>query len=135
MKPQPLQPPDVEAIFNTYPLEIREKCLYLRALIYDVAASDPRIGPLEETLKWGEPSYIPSKTKSGSMVRLHHYATKPFDFSLYFICSTDLVERFREKYPKTFRYGGNRSLEFMLTDVLPEQELRDCIREALTYNL
>ncbi len=81
----PFQNTDVEAIFNNYPSEIRKKCLQLRQLIFDTAAKDPRIGPIEETLKWGEPSYLPSQTKSGSMIRLHHYKSKPFDVALYFI--------------------------------------------------
>ena len=126
---------DIEAIFNNYPIEIREKCLQLRQLIFDTAATDSRIGPLEETLKWGEPSYLTSESKSGSMIRLHHDSRKPFDFALYFLCQTTLVESFKERYPNVFRVGGYRSLEFMVTDDLPLDAIQDCLYEALTYNL
>lgn len=131
----PFKNPDIEAIFNSYPLDIREKCMLLRQLIFDTASEDPRIGPIEETLKWGEPSYLTSETKSGSMIRLHHYSNKPFDFALYFLCQTTLVESFKEKYPNTFQIGGNRSLEFMLKNPLPLNEIKNCIHAALTYNI
>ncbi|MBT6120317.1 DUF1801 domain-containing protein [bacterium] len=127
MQHTPFRNSDIEAIFNNYPLEIREKCLHLRQVIFDTAS--------EETLKWGEPSYLTIQTKSGSMIRLHHYPNKPFDFALYFLCQTTLVDSFQEKYPNTFQVGGNRSLEFMLTYTLPLQEIKGCIQTALTYNL
>jgi hypothetical protein len=135
MQSSPFKNSDIEAIFNNYPIEIREKCLLLRQLIFDTAKADPRIGSIEETLKWGEPSYTPSQTKSGSMIRLHHYPNKPFDFALYFLCKTTLVESFQEKHPNTFQIGGNRSLEFMITEKLPLLEIKECIKTALTYYL
>ena len=131
----PFQHPDIEHIYDTYPAAIRQHCLLLRQLIFDTAADYPAIGPIEETLRWGEPSYMPSKTNSGSMIRIHHYQSKPFDFALYFLCQTTLVDTFRELYPDTFRFGGNRSLEFMLTDILPLDEIKACIRMALMYYL
>ena len=126
---------DIESIFDGYPKPIREKCLILRELIFEVASQNPLIGPIEETLRWGEPSFIPTKTKSGSMIRIHHYDSKPFDFAMYFICNTTLVDTFREEYPDTFQFNGNRALEFMLTDELPISELKNCIQKALTYYL
>jgi hypothetical protein len=127
--------PDVEAVFDQYPLPIRGKILEVRQLIFDVAAELPEVGPLEETLKWGEPSYIPSKTKSGSMVRVHHHPSKPFDYGVYFICSTTLVDTFRELYPNTFTFNKNRCLEFMCAEPIPVKELKHCIKLALTYYL
>jgi hypothetical protein len=130
----PFQNTDVKSVFDSYPIPIREKLLLLRSLIFETAQSLEMDCPLEETLKWGEPSYIPPK-KMGSMVRLHHYANKPFDFALYFMCKSTLVSSFRLKFGTTFQIGGNRSLEFMLSDHLPLPELKDCITMAMTYNL
>lgn len=76
--------PVIESIYMRYPEFIRKKCLILRDLIFNVGSSDSRIGPINETLRWGAPSYIPLKTKSGSMIRIHHYPNKSFDFALYF---------------------------------------------------
>jgi hypothetical protein len=62
--------PEVAAVFNSYPQNIRTKLMFLRQLILETAASTEGVGELEETLKWGEPSYLTSKTKSGSTIRI-----------------------------------------------------------------
>ena len=95
---------EVEYIFDSYPKDIREKCMVLRQLIFDIAKENPAIGPIEESIRWGEPSYLPNQDKSGSMIRIHHYAKKPFDFALYFLCQTTLVDTFRTLYPRTFQF-------------------------------
>ena len=46
-----------------------------------------------------------------------------------------LVPAFKEKYPKEFRFGGNRSIDFNIDDELPVKELKSCIALALTYHL
>jgi hypothetical protein len=131
----PFQTSSVEDVFDSYPLPIREKLLFLRALIFKVASETSGVGQLEESLRWGEPSYITSQSKSGSIIRIHHYEKKSFDFAMYFHCGTNLVERFIEKFPNTFTYGGHRSIEFMLSDSIPINELKQCIKMALTYNI
>ena len=127
--------PVIESIYMRYPEFIRKKCLILRDLIFNVGSSDSRIGPINETLRWGAPSYIPLKTKSGSMIRIHHYPNKCFDFALYFLCNTTLVDTFRQKYPNIFQFGGNRSLEFYIDKPLPLKEIEHCIYLSFTYNL
>lgn len=49
--------PNAEVLnaFNSYPEAMRDKLLFLRELIFDVAL-DCEIRDLDETLKWGEPS-------------------------------------------------------------------------------
>lgn len=42
----------------------------LRSLIHRVAAATPEIGPLEESLKWGEQSFTPARRNVGSSVRI-----------------------------------------------------------------
>ena len=61
---------EVASVFNSYPQKIRTKLLILRQLILDTAASIEVVGEIEETLKWGEPSYLTPKTKSGSTIRI-----------------------------------------------------------------
>lgn len=62
--------PEVAVVFDSYPEEMRVKLLFLRRLIYETAASLEEVGELEETLKWGEPSYLTPKSKSGSTIRI-----------------------------------------------------------------
>ena len=105
----------------------------LRTLIFEVADETPGIGELTETLKWGQPSYTPKKPRIGSSVRLS--ATDDGRAAVWFICHTHLVDRFREIYPETFAFEGNRGLLFSPGEPLPEAELRHCIAMALTFHL
>lgn len=109
--------------------------MFLRQLIFETAAATEGVGELEETLKWGEPSYLTPKTKSGSTVRIDWKESNEDRYAMYFKCTTNLVETFREKYPMEFRYGGNRSIIFNEDDKIPVKELSDCIALALTYHL
>ena len=135
MKDRQIESPQVAAVFNNYPENMRKKLMFLRQLIFDTAAATEGVGELEETLKWGEPSYLTPKTKSGSTVRIDWKKSNESQYAMYFKCTTNLVETFREKYPTEFRYGGNRSILFNEDDEIPVKELRDCIALALTYHL
>jgi hypothetical protein len=132
MKPQ-FHNQNVAATFDSYPPAIRAKLLRLRAVIFEVAAQTPGVGSLEETLKWGEPAYLTPETKSGSTIRIAWKKSNPEQYSVYFICTTNLVDTFRSLFPRDFRYEGNRAINFLETDEIPEDALRFCIATALTY--
>ena len=70
MNPLQIENADVAAVFDRYPERMRDKLLFLRRLIIETAATTEGVGELEETLKWGEPSYLTPQTKSGSTVRI-----------------------------------------------------------------
>jgi hypothetical protein len=125
--------PKVAEVFRAFPASARARLMALRALIFDVAAATPGVGELEETLRWGEPAYL-TKSKSGSTVRLGWKASAPDEIAMYFICTTGLVDRFRQLYPRGFRFGGNRALLFGAKAKFPEKALRHCIALALTYH-
>jgi hypothetical protein len=127
--------PEVAEVFESYPPKMREKLLFLRQLIFETAEETNGVGELEETLKWGEPSYLTPKTKSGSTVRIDWKERDQNQYAMYFKCTTTLVASFREKYPTEFQYGGNRSIIFQEDEEVPVQELKDCISLALTYHL
>ena len=130
----PTKDPAVEAVFGAYPRPVRTKLLTLRRLIFDTARTTAGVGPLQETLKWGQPSYLTSETKSGSTIRIDQVKPGADRYAVYFHCQTDLVETFRELYPE-LRYGGNRSILLDLKERLPEAALRHCVALALTYHL
>ena len=123
----------VETVFEAYPNPVRAKLLALRRLIFDTARTTEGVGALEETLKWGQPSYLTTESKSGSTIRIDQVKAKAGRYAVYFQCQTDLVETFRELYPD-LRYGGNRSILLDAAEKLPEQALRHCIALALTYH-
>jgi hypothetical protein len=106
----------------------------LRRLIFDTAKTTRGVGALQETLKWGQPSYLTTETKSGSTIRIDQVKSAADQYAVYFHCQTDLVETFRELYPE-LSYSGNRSILLNAQDDLPEPPLRHCVALALTYHL
>ena len=125
---------EVAAVFDSYPQKIKAKLLILRQLIFKTAASIEGIGEIEETLKWGEPSYLTPKPKVGSTIRIAWKKSQEEQYSIFFKCTANLVPAFKEKYPKIFKYGGNRSIDFKINDDVPVKELKRCIALALTYH-
>ena len=125
--------PAIDAVFSAYPKPVKAKLLALRRLIFDTAKATEGVGALDEALKWGQPSYLTTESKSGSTVRIDQLKTEAGGYAVYFHCQTDLVETFRERYPE-LRYGGNRSILLDAGEKLPEAALRHCIALALTYH-
>ena len=127
--------PSVAGAFANYPTDVHRKLSALRDLIFATAQRTPGVGALEETLKWGQPSYLTTETKSGSTIRLDAIPGVPGCYAIYFHCQTTLVETFKEKFGPKFRYEGNRALIFAAKNKVPEAELSECIALALTYHL
>lgn len=100
-----------------------------RDFILEVAASHPGIGPLAESLKWGEPSFAPQAPRIGSSVRLA--PREGGQVAFLFICHTGLVEEFRTIYP-ALTYEGNRAV-VIDASLPPPEALAHCITMALTY--
>ena len=126
---------EVAAVFETYPKEIKSKLMFLRQLIFDVASRTNGVGKLEETLKWGQPSYLTTQTQSGSLVRIDQIKSQEGKYAMFFHCQTTLVDTFKEMYRGQFEFGGNRSIIFSLKDKVPVEELSHCVSMALTYHL
>lgn len=130
-----IENPEVAAVFECYPSAVKRKLLFLRQLIFKVASKTEGVGVLEETLKWGQPSYLTSQSKSGSLIRIDQDKTKTDQYAMYFHCQTTLVDSFKEMYRGKFKFMGNRSIVFSMDDKIPINELSNCISMALTYHL
>ncbi len=118
----------------SYPPNLRDKLLALRELIFETAESTKSVGELEETLKWGEPAYITSQTKSGSTVRIDRKKSNSAQYAMYFNCQTNLIDTFRTLFPSEFKFEGNRAIIFNASDAVPMDALAFCIATALTYH-
>lgn len=130
----PFKSPEVKAVYDAYPKRLKQKILDMRALIFHVAQMTPAVGALEETLKWGQPSFL-TPSKSGTTIRLDRIRNSEDQFALYFHCQTTLVATFREIYGDTLSYEKNRALHFNVEDALPISAIEDCICMALTYHI
>jgi Domain of unknown function (DU1801) len=131
---QPFQQSAVKQVFDAYPAPVRLKLMSLRELIFDTAARTAGVGELEETLKWGEPAYLTSQSKSGSTVRIAYSPKKPLQYAICFNCQTTLVDTFRTMFPNDFQFEGNRAIVFELPKKPPAKELAWCIAAALRYH-
>ena len=123
--------PSVTAKFDSFPSEVKEKLQTLRTLIIETATELESILEIEETLKWGEPSYL---TKKGSTIRISWSPKTPPQYGMYFTCSTNLVDTFKAVFGDVFRYENNRAILFNFDDPIPQKELKECIEMALTYH-
>jgi Domain of unknown function (DU1801) len=135
MKFQPFQDLGVAAIFDNSPKKVRKKLMLLRQLIFNTAKSIKEVGELEETLKWNQPSYLTTKSKSGSMIRIDKIKNQPDKYAIYFLCQTTLVDSFREIFGEKFIYEGTRAIYLDANDEIPFDDLKQCISMALTYRL
>jgi uncharacterized protein YdhG (YjbR/CyaY superfamily) len=123
--------PKVNEVFANYPKKVREKMQFLRELVIETAEETESIHELEETLKWGEPSFV---TKNGSTLRMDWKEKTPEQYAMYFQCTSRLVNTFKLIFDHTFQYEGNRAIIFQLNQKIPVMELKECIKATLTYH-
>ncbi|WP_298540683.1 DUF1801 domain-containing protein [uncultured Aquimarina sp.] len=123
--------PKVASVYQDYTDSVREKIMDLRNLIIETAKATEGITNLEETLKWGEPSFL---TEKGSTIRIGWKKGKPNQYAMYFQCTSKLVTTFRVLYKDTFQFEGNRAIIFPMNSNIPKKELKNCITAALTYH-
>lgn len=124
----------VKAVFDTYPKNIRRELLSIRKLIFTTASTIEGVGKLTETLKWGEPAYLTTASKSGSTIRLGWKSSAPSQYAMYFNCNTNLVDTFRTLFPKQLVFQGNRAIVFEESTAIPVDAVTLCIASALTYH-
>lgn len=122
--------PMVKQVIDSYPKSIGSAILGIRQTIFRVA-DQLEISAIEETLKWGEPSYL---VKGGSTIRVAWKAKSPNNFALYFNCQTPLIETFKELYGDQLSFEGNRAIVFKVLEQVPTSALEHCISLALRYH-
>ena len=121
----------VDKVFINYPENVRDKMQFLRELVIETAEETEGLKELEETLKWGEPSFV---TKNGSTLRMDWNEKAPDQYAMYFQCTSRLVETFRLVFDNRFQFEGNRAIVFQLNQKIPVNELKECIKASLTYH-
>ena len=127
-------PADVAAAFSAFPAGVRARLLELRDLFFETAAAIEGVGPLTETLKWGEPAHLTQATGSGSTIRLGWFRSSERACAVLFNCRTTLIDDFRSQFPDVFAYEKNRAILLEASKPLPEAPLSTCLGMALTYH-
>lgn len=123
---------DVLSVIEGYPDKIRDRLLEIRELVHQVANEREEIGPLTETLKWSQPSFLTEASGSGTTVRMDKHTDN--EIAIFFHCQTTLVETFRDLLPE-LKYSKNRAIIFNANEPLPVGEIKMCLEMALTYKL
>ncbi len=131
----PDMPVEVRAAFARYAEPDQEQLLNLRDLIFAVAAETEGVGALEETLKWGQISYLTPRTKSGTTIRIDVAGDGSDQLALFVNCQTSLVGQYRALYGTVLAVEGNRCVRFNMSDQASIEALEHCIELALTYHL
>lgn len=119
----------VSDVYENYPLEYRTPLLALRQLIYDRAKDIDDVGTVEESLKWGQPSYV---VKKGTPIRLDRFGEDKI--AMLFHCQTTLIETFRNLFSEDLEFSKNRAIILDPKKELPVAQLSICIEIALTYH-
>lgn len=113
----------------------RLRLLQIRDLIFAVAGETEGVGPLTETLKWGEPAYLTEASRSGTTIRLGVSKSAPEQCAIFVNCQTTLIDTFRSHFADDFAFEGQRALIIPTKVPLRREPLALCLRAALTYHL
>ena len=130
----PPVPAPVALALSRQPERVEARLLEIRTLLFAVAAQTEGVGPLTETLKWGEPAYLTEASRSGTTIRLGATRSSPAAAAVLLNCKTNLVETFRASFADVFAFEGNRAVIMPMAGPLPQAPLALCLRAALTYH-
>ncbi|TQV77555.1 DUF1801 domain-containing protein [Aliikangiella marina] len=117
--------------FESYPDFVKSQMYALRELIIETAVDCDKFEAFEESLKWGEPSFV---TQYGSPIRIDWKSKRANEYAMYFHCQTKLVDTFKELYGENLKLEGNRAMIFTVDAVIPKKELKHCISLAFDYH-
>lgn len=97
------------------------------------AGTAAEVGGLDESLKWGEPAWRPTRARMGTTVRIGP-SKDTAGTAMFVHCQTRLADEFREAYPDQLEIVGNRAVMFTLSGPLPKAIIRHCAAMAFTYH-
>jgi hypothetical protein len=120
---------EIKEKFDRYPNHIKPLMLELRSMVFSTA-EEMGLGEINESLKWGEPSY---QVKNGSPVRIDWKPEHPDQYYLFFNCQTKLIDTFRELYSDALEFEGNRAIVLHVDNDLPVNTIKHCLELAMRY--
>jgi hypothetical protein len=115
-----------------WPPHIRAQFQEIRTLIL-AAAQGAAVGPISESLKWGQPAWRPKRARQGSTLRLMWQENTPASLALFVDCKTSLSATMEEIYPTEFIYENNRALRLPAGRPLPAQAIDHLARLTFAY--
>ncbi|MFK7855360.1 MAG: DUF1801 domain-containing protein [Granulosicoccus sp.] len=125
--------PVVRKAYESLPAPHKRSAYQIRDLIWQTVGEIDLNCEVLETLKWGEPAYLPVKPRIGSTVRVGQFDDQ--NLALYFNCQTMLVENFRSMFGDDMKYSKNRAVLFNVAETIPEAIVKTCVSSALRYHM
>ena len=120
----------VAKAYGLFPLPLQALAMDLRMAVFTVAA---RLGlsDLEETIKWGEPAYLPGR--GGTTLRIG-YGRDGTVCKLLVNCQTTLIDGWRQRFEGRLVFEGNRAV--LLAPSLPFDRgaVETCVADAFEYH-
>lgn len=127
-------PNSVHAEVITWPKAAQDSFRHLRA-VFLATAETAQIGPLDETLKWGQPAWRPRKPRTGATLRMTWMPSEPDHLVILVDCKTDLAVRMRTLYPNLGINDGQRRIALCLHRPHSEEPLRHLAAMTFCYHL
>lgn len=115
---------------QSFPDEVQGKMEVLRELVHEIAQEEELVTELEETLRWGEPTFI---SNVGTSLRMGWSDKRPDQYGLFVQCSSLVIPTIRAVHADALRYDKNRGVLFQNEEDLPLDLLRPMIHAALVY--
>jgi hypothetical protein len=128
----PAMSPEIRAIFETNSPEVKDVLLELRALVFQTWAETGIDCALDESLKWGQPAYRPSRPRTGTTLRL---GTVDGEAAIFVHCQTTIIAEMTDVFPEKCRFLGNRALVVGNDGTTPEELAKALISRTLTYHV
>ncbi|MGJ8545148.1 MAG: hypothetical protein ACSHWZ_06860 [Sulfitobacter sp.] len=134
--------PPLPAAFATasqnWPLAAQQTLANVRRVVHTMCTGCDA-APLQETLKWGEPSWLPRAPRIGTTLRAAWKPQRPDHFGLFVHCQTSIAAEFDALYPPhsgppLFTRESNRAIWLPLDAPVPEGPIGHLALMALTYH-
>lgn len=128
-----MTPADILSQTESWPAPAQSHFVRLRSIVHDVATK-AEIGPLDESLKWGQPAWRPKRARTGSTLRVDWSPATPDRLMAYVDCKTNLAAQMDTRFPGQFHNDGRRALGFSLRTALDEDAVWQLAHLTLTYH-
>lgn len=116
-----------------WPMEAQTSFARIREVILD-AAQNADIGPVTESLKWGQPAWRPERPRTGSTLRLNWSVDQPETIALFVDCKTTISAEMFAAYPDEFSYETNRAMRLQLGAEIPKSAIAHLAQVTFTYH-
>lgn len=128
----PLSDP-ITNVIGTWSAPARARFDDVRRRCHEVAQA-AEIGPLDESLKWGQPAWRPRRPRTGTTLRAWWSLDRPERLDLYVDCKTTLAADVDDAFPGAFDTDRRRVLSLGLDRPVPDDALWHLIFRTFTYH-